>query len=167
MKKLLVLSLVLGVASLATAGLSVSTDGSDTFAINSDVAGSADIYIVVDAAIGADLVYTNVIGGSLSSSTDYDGLFGGPFNPSLLPATVPGDPLSYVELATIADSAAPLAAGLWATVQVPGASFTGVGQEVAWIVDPSDGSELDTSEVSSGDSARITIDLAFYMGNER
>jgi len=40
-------------------------------------------------------------------------------------------------------------------------------EEVAWIVDPTNGSTLNTSEIGFGDSARITIDLAFYMGNSR
>lgn len=40
-------------------------------------------------------------------------------------------------------------------------------EEVAWIVDPTNGSALNTSEEGFGPSARITADLAFYMGNER
>ena len=147
MKKLLVLTLVLGVASLATAGLSVGTNGSDTFSIDSDAAGSADIYVVVDAALGADLVYTNVAGGTLSESTDYDGLFGGPFNPSLLDLTVPGDPLSYIELATIANSPDALLAGLWANVQVSGVSFVDAGIAAAWIVDSGTGAVIDTAYI--------------------
>ena len=40
-------------------------------------------------------------------------------------------------------------------------------EEVAFIIDPTNGSAMTSSEVSFGPSARITVDIAFYIGNER
>ncbi len=129
MKKLLVLMLVLGVASVATATLSLVADGSDTLILNSNTTPAVDIYIVVDASLGSDMVYTETAGGNLSSHVDY----GPAFDPGLL--GIVGLPVSYVDLATIADSVG-LVAGDWATVQVSGVSFDPAGTlAVAWVVD--------------------------------
>ena len=126
--------LVFGVASMATATLTLVADGGDTLTIHSDADGEIGLYMVVDSVLGVDLVYTNLIGGNASTSTDYDVLFGAPFAPSNLALVVPGDPLSYVEDITIADTNASLLAGDWATVQVPGVSLSSSGpQAVAWL----------------------------------
>ena len=148
MKKILVLMLVLGMASMATAGLSIVTDGSDTFTIDSDAAGNADIYIIVDSALGYDLVYTNIIGGGMSSSMDYDVMFGGPFDPMANLAITDTLPISYVEQATLAESPpAELPAGVWASVQVTGVSFVSSGTAVAWIYDTGTTSLIDTAYI--------------------
>ena len=78
MKKLLVLTLILGVASLATAGLSLVDDGAGQVGVNVDNDDAANFFLAFESpAISAsNIALTDAGTGTLSSITPYGVLDG-------------------------------------------------------------------------------------------
>ena len=125
MKKLLVLALVLSVASLASAGLSL-TPGASGFTVDSDVNVGAFAFVAVEASIVGDLDLTALAdGGSLSFINSYGLVPAGGFVPSILVDT-------YVWEINVAGAPTPVDAGAWA--QYTSDQIFATGEGAAWLV---------------------------------
>ena len=120
MKKLLVLTLVLGITSLATAGLSLVQQDAKTATFNVDPAESANNYLVLPGTVGYTMELTANAGGlsEIQAPIDFTGF-----------------DWSFVIIASSVDQAT--LAGAQVLVTLTGAEEFGVGAQALELYDSS------------------------------